>query len=287
MSSENQLPLAPINTAIDASVQRNVTIVMGVIAAATLIFALVWWARTGRPTFLLLFIAGGLMMLFEPMVDTVGAVWFPKEGSNVAFTLYGRPIPVWLCFTYFVYFGLGVSSAYLVLRRRATPGVLWALWGAAMLGDFVLEATLLHFDTYIYYGDQPLVLAKFPLWWAPVNGLIVVVTATVVYRFDAELRGVRTLLIVPIALTCSAAVNAAAGWPSWLVLNSEMGWVPRQLGGLASWALAAWFVHLLGTYCLDTTSERRIASARERPSKLGGRRAAPSSRGRVGAPAGR
>jgi hypothetical protein len=245
VSSPNQLPLAPIHTSIDETVQTNVTVVMGVIAVATLIFSLYHWRRTGKPTFLVLFVAGGLMMLFEPMVDTVGAVWFQKENAWVAFTLYGRPIPVWLCLTYFFYFGIGVGAGYLFLRRGVTRGQVWLMFGAGIAGDFLLETILLHYDTYIYYGDQPLVLLKFPLWWAPVNSLIVLVAAAVVYRFDDYLAGARQLLIIPIALTCSAAVNAGAGWPSWLVINSEMGWVPRQLGGLLTWVLALWFVSLV------------------------------------------
>lgn len=44
-----------------------------------MLYALYHWWRTGRPVVLLLFVTGGLTMIFEPMVDTVGACWLPKD----------------------------------------------------------------------------------------------------------------------------------------------------------------------------------------------------------------
>jgi hypothetical protein len=236
------LPDAPLHSAIDPTTQTAVTSVMGALAGLALLFALGHWRRTGRPTFLLLFVAGGAMMLFEPMVDTVGGVWFPRENSHVAFTLYGRPIPVWLCLTYFAFFGILVPAVWSALRRGVTRRKLWTLYAACALADVVMEVILLHFDTYIYYADQPLVLLEFPFWWAPVNGLIVLAAASAVLRLEPLLAGARQLLIVPIALTASAAVNACAGWPSWLVINSDLGWAGTQAGGLATYALALWLM---------------------------------------------
>jgi hypothetical protein len=232
------LPDPPLDSSIEPAVQTVVTAFMAAVAIGTLIFAFLYWRRTGRAMFLLLFIAGGAMMLFEPMVDTVGAVWFPEENSWVAFTAYGRPIPVWLCLTYFFFFGLGVSLGYLALKRSPTQRTLWLLFAAGIAGDIVLETTLLAFDTYIYYADQPLVILNFPWWWPPVNSLIVVLAVAAVYRLDDELQGAKELLVIPIALTASAAGNAMAGWPSWFVINTPMPWVLTQAGGLLTWAFA-------------------------------------------------
>lgn len=236
------LPEPPLNSSIDETTQIVVTSVMATIAAATLIFSLVYWKRTGRPTFLVLFAAGGAMMLFEPVVDTVGACWFPKGNSWVVFTAYGRPIPVWLCLTYFFYFGLGVGVTWLRLRNGISRSQLWMWFAIVAFGDFAMEATLLHWDTWIYYADQPLVVAKFPLWWAPVNALIVMVAATAVYRLEDYLKGARQLLIIPICISASAFGNAAAGWPSWFVINTDVGWAGNQIGGLLTYAIAIWLM---------------------------------------------
>lgn len=239
------LPPAPTHSAITPSTQTAVTIVMAVFALGALIWSLYHWRRSGKPVFLLLFISGGCMTALEAFVDTVGGCWFPRTHSWVAFTAFGRPIPIWLCLAYFFYFGILGGVFWSVLRRQPKANVVWGLFLVGVVGDAIFEITLLHFHTYIYYGGQPLRILRFPFWWAPVNSVIVMVLATIVARFETYFSGWRTLLMIPAALSVSAALNAAAGWPAWLVINSRMPWLPRQLGGLLTWVLAAWFVSLL------------------------------------------
>jgi hypothetical protein len=101
---------------------------------------------------------------------------------------------------YFFYFGIGVGVTWQLMRRGLTRGQLWALFVAGIVGDFVLEATLLHFDTYMYYGWQPLVVLKFPLWWGPVNSLITMIAGAVILRFERVFtNGWRQLLVIPVA----------------------------------------------------------------------------------------
>ncbi len=245
MQRPTLLPLPPLDSAINPTVQLWVTGFMAVVTVLGVLYGLYSWSRSGRPSFLMLFVAGGMMMLFEALVDAVGACWFPQVNSWVALTLYGRPLPIWLCLVYFVYFGLGISLTWQFIERGVTATQLWTVFVVGAVADFILEAVLLHFDTYIYYANQPLVLLKFPLWWAPVNSLIGLAAASLCYLFDAKLRGWRQLLIIPIALSTSAAVNCAAGWPSWLVINTPLPWFWTQVGGLATFALSIWFMSML------------------------------------------
>jgi hypothetical protein len=239
------LPRIPLHSAITPSTQTVVTIVMAAFAVATLAFSVVWWARRREATFLILFLAGGCMLAMEPFVDTVGDCWFPRIHSWVVFTAFGRPEPLWLCLAYFFYFGIGIGAFWAIIRRGVTRRQLWGLFALGVAGDSLFEFVLLRFHTYIYYGGQPLRVLRFPLWWAPVNALIVLVTAVAVARLHGYLAGRRQLLIIPLAVSVSAAANAAAGWPSWLAINSRMSWAPRQLCGLATFALACWFVSVV------------------------------------------
>jgi predicted membrane channel-forming protein YqfA (hemolysin III family) len=85
---------------IDKHAELFIVTSLAIIAALGVCYSLYQWHRTGRPVMLLLFVAGGCMMVFEPLVDTVGACWFPKD-SWVAFEAWGRPMPIWLCLAYF------------------------------------------------------------------------------------------------------------------------------------------------------------------------------------------
>jgi hypothetical protein len=58
-------------------------------------------------------------------------------------------------------------------------------------------------------------------------------------------NGWRQLLVIPVALTVSAAGNTIAGWPSWFVINTDVGFLWTQVGGLATFALSAWFMWMV------------------------------------------
>lgn len=254
------VPQPPLDMVVDKTAELYITGGLGAIAACALIYSLFQWARTGRPVMLLLFIGGGAMMIFEPMVDTVGACWFPRN-SWVGFEAWGRPLPVWLCLAYFFYFGIASALIWQGLKKGMTRAQIWIAFVAAMIGDLLFESALLTVDPYTYYGAQPLWLPNgFPLWWMPVNGLIPIVLGAVVYQFDAYFRGWRSLAIVPVALTTSAAVNASIGWPSWLVINTEYSWVVTQLGGIATFALAFAIVRVL-CHFVARDSRRSLPSA--------------------------
>lgn len=250
------LPVPPYDATVSGTVETVVTTVMASLATAALVFALVYWWRTGRPTILALFVAGGAMMLLEPFVDVVGGCWHPNDLARV-FTLWDRPMPVWLCLTYFVYFGVGGGLTWLVLRRGMTPKLLWGLFISSAVGDAVMEMVLMHWDTYVYYGAQPLVLLKFPLWWAPVNSLVDVAVAVAIVRYEHLLRGARAVLIIPLAMAISAAVNTVAGFPSWTAINSGIDGVGGALLGVATFAISAVIVRILADPKVTTPAPQR------------------------------
>jgi hypothetical protein len=260
----NAVPVPPYDATVSDTVEATVTTVMASLAAAALVFALVYWWRTGRPTILALFFAGGAMMLLEPMVDVVGGCWHPNDLARV-FTLWDRPMPVWLCLTYFVYFGVGGGLTWMVVRRGVSSKVLWGLFVGGAVGDAVMEMVLMHWNTYVYYGDQPLVLMKFPLWWAPVNSLIDVAVAVAIVRYEDSLRGGRAVLIIPLAMGISAAVNTVAGWPSWTAINSNIDGIGGALLGVATFVVAAVIMRVLA----DPEAATPVPERREAPALVG------------------
>jgi hypothetical protein len=227
---------------VDVASDHTTITVMACLWAAALIFAAVHWIRSRQPVVMLLFLAGGCMMAMEPMVDTVAACWFAAN-SKIAFIGWGRPMPVWLCLTYFVYFGVGSGVVWIAMQRGISRAGIWMFFVGEMAGDFVLETVILRTGLYTYYGHQPLLIGNFPLWWAPVNALVSVTCATLALYAARLLSGWRLLLVVPGSLCASAAANAAAGWPSWFVINSDVGPVWTQIGGLATVAIAGTVVY--------------------------------------------
>lgn len=258
------VPQPPLDMVVDKTPELAITMVLASIAAGGVIVALLHWARTRRPILPLLFGAGGAMMIFEPLVDTVGGCWFPSN-SIVAFEAYGRPMPVWLCLAYFFYFGIASAAIWMSLKGGMTRNQIWIAFVVAMIGDLVFESVLLIWKPYAYYGHQPLLLDNgFAMWWMPVNALIPIVLGAIVYAFDDEFRGRRALAIVPIGLMTSAAVNASVGWPSWMVINTDLGWLATQAGGVTTFVLAAAVVRVVAHF-VARDAAKRVTSGAARP----------------------
>lgn len=255
------IPQPPIEMGIDKNAELVITASLAVIAALGVLYALCQWRRTGRPVMLLLFAAGGLMMVFEPMVDTVGGCWFPKD-SWVAFEAWGRPLPVWLCLAYFFYFGIASAMFWIALKRGMSRAQIWMSLFGAMLGDLLFESALLTVDPYVYYGNQPMLLPNgFAMWWMTVNATIPMVLGAIVYKFDDYFHGVRALSIIPLGLAVSSAVNAAVGWPSWTVINTDLGWLPTQLGGVLSFVFCFCIVKLITVAVARDVQRKPLPSA--------------------------
>jgi hypothetical protein len=77
-------PQPPLDMVVDKTAEWGITIVLGAIVAVALILSFIDWFRTGRPLVLSLMVSGGAIMVFEPMVDTVGGCWFPSNSWTAA-----------------------------------------------------------------------------------------------------------------------------------------------------------------------------------------------------------
>jgi hypothetical protein len=255
------LPQPPFDTLVDPQVELWVTVVTLIGALVAAGFAVRDWRQSGRPTVLLLLIGGAAMTSIEPFIDTVGGCWFPRNGWT-AFQTYGRPMPIWLICSYLTYFGGGMAVMWRLMRQGLSRSQLWALYAGGIASDCLLEMTLLHFQPYLYYGPQPLMVAKFPLWWAAINTVTPMAAAAILLRYERFLTaGWRQLQIVPLTLSVSIGMNAVIGWPSWLVINTPVGPLLTQIGGLASFALSAW--------CMSIVAESAHRQAARSPAMAG------------------
>lgn len=251
------IPYPPVDLAGDAHVDAVVTLVIGTLFACALGYALYSLVRTGRPVVLLMLIGGGCMMLMEPMVDTTAGVWFASS-SRMFLHGWGRSIPLWVCLTYFVYFGVGSAILWQLMEKGITARQIWMIYFGEIAADFLLETIVLGTGIYTYYGDQPLLVGRFPFWWGIVNALVSLTAAFAVRQVAGRLEGWRQIGIVPVMLCASAGANAAAGWPAWFVINSGLGPVWTQIGGLASVAIAFTCVALIA----GSVASRSGAAAR-------------------------
>ena len=227
-------------TALDQMIVGRITVVNAVVILAAIIFALREWSRSQSPIPLLLILGGAFTSFMEPFVDLGGGCWHPIIGQHELFENMARPIPVWLGCTYVAYFGVLPMVMYYFFAKGITTRAMWLWFLVPVVVDIILEETLLSQadHLYAYYGNQPLKLHVFPLWWTASNTIGVYLSAVVTTLFASRPRSWRLLLVPFCTLLCYGAATGSVGWPSIVVINSNCSNLVTQLGGLASFLIA-------------------------------------------------
>ena len=229
---------SPPNFTTSAGVHNGFTAV----AAVVLLGVIVWAVRVARrehtaiPFFFLL--GGALTVGYEPIVDVLGKCFLPKDYQWTLFTVLDRGMPVYAIFVYVAFVGGFAIMAWDHLNTGGSPSGLWKWYaGAILINTFLFESLAVSiFSVYTYYGHQPFNFWGFPLWWPFVNTAGPILAGALVYaaRRHGKLRG-RTLaaisvLVVPMT---DGAVNAAAAYPTWLALNSDVPpWITWCAGAI-------------------------------------------------------
>jgi hypothetical protein len=235
------VPQVPTNA--DFPYDRSNTVVTIIVLGGIGLIGLAFCLREAvrRKDYLPLFTCLGTALIVVPevFVDIVGMVYYPVDGADHAYTIFGRQMG-W--FIVAAWFGAGGACATVMLRalqRRPSAGQVWALLAAVAVAYTVLEEILQQVGgMYHYYGNQPMWWNNLPLWWTPCNTIgSVLLPAAFAIRYRSALTGWRAasmLVVVPAALTGSYATIAM---PSWIVVNGDYGWLVTELAGLSTWVL--------------------------------------------------
>jgi hypothetical protein len=219
----------PTDMVIPPTAQLVATISLGTVTGAMLIAALVHWARTREPLYVIGILGGLLAAVNEPLADVIGMCFHPLHGQWTVFTAFDRPIPVWAVLCYPVYFG-GLSCLMVSwLRAGITRRRFWTGVGVVMLGNALFEFPILAADVYVYYGEQPFRVFGMPLVFFVINALGAVLGALVVAHLWPALKGAAKLLVVLVPWVTQVAAYGIAA-PHLFTLNSDLPLGVKYLG---------------------------------------------------------
>jgi hypothetical protein len=240
----NQIPAPPVDM-----VMPTINTVVAVANFVVLAIVTVFVAREARRTRswipLLILLGAALASLQEPIYDIVGAVWYPEHGTIAFNRAFNVSIPLWLIPGYAWYIG-GLGN---IMYRKMQAGVehrpLWQYYFLFWLANFALEMPGLNLGIYRYYGDQPFRVLGFPLWMAVTNGLMPLMLGGLFNALRNVLKGLAALLTIVLVPMVVGATQIAAGWPTWLALNSGGGPGATLFGALVSLGLALSVIYLL------------------------------------------
>jgi hypothetical protein len=249
-------------TSVDAIIANWIIVIQSAIILGAIVFAGRYWVKSKSPMLALILVGGAVANLAEPFVDLVGACWHPIINQHTLFENMDRPLPVWLFFSYITYFGCLTMWTFNAFNRGASRRAIWLWFLVPVAFDILMEEAMLGFSNslYVYYGNQPLKIHGFPIWWAAANGSGIMISALVITLFASTLRGWRMLAVPFITIMSYGAAMGMVALPSIIVINSEFpNWV-TQLGGIATFFIAFLVVQACAGM-ISTDSPQNIRSA--------------------------
>lgn len=221
------------------------TLLMG---AITLGF-LAWWALTRErkigPALPLLLLGGAFSGFMEPWLDSVVLVGWPEGQVTPAFYAFDRSVPMFVVIGYAWFCG---GLLYVVARsydRGLSTRKIWALYGAVAVVDFVAIGLSSWLGILEFFGNPPMKVLGFPIWWAAIDALDVVLGGSIVFLLMHRLRGRRQLWLVLVPSVALGAAAGIVGWPISTALNSSWPMPTKYACALASIGLSVACVHLI------------------------------------------
>lgn len=244
------VPLADVPEMPIRDSPNNALILYTVLMAVVTSCFLLWWGRTPAERkigpALPLIVAGGVISgLMEAWLDNVVLVGYPPHQALPAIEAFGRSVPIFVPIGYGWFCG---GLLYVVARsfqRGITRRKVWTIYGIVALVDFVAIGLSSWIGILQFFGNPPMNILGYPLWWAGIDGLDVVLGGVLVFALLNHLRGMSQLwyLIVPsIALGASAGI---VGWPVSTAINSQWSMSAKYLAAIASIGLSSACVHFI------------------------------------------
>ena len=243
---DTRLPAIPLDAVYNQTAGTFSALVFASAAFAVFLYGIKYWRDTKNPIILVMMLGGEAVVLVEPFLDIIGLAWHPMHGQDTVVEIIGRPLPLWVFCSYPMYFGGLGALNYLAFKKGVSTRVFWIWFCAPMLLDIVMEEAMMHYNLYVYYGEQPLIMPglHFPYWWAPCNSMGELVSVSLFALMGNSLRGWK-LLLIPIVMPIMDVMGyVMVGLPSiFAVMTNNLSPVTTQLAGVATYALTGMWVY--------------------------------------------
>jgi hypothetical protein len=234
----------------------------------TTAFAL-WWvtSRTERAVGVALpalLIGGAISGLMESWLDNVVLVGYPPEQDLPVLESFDRSVPIFVPIGYAWFCGalLYLTARYL-LQGRAGRANVWQLYGIVAFVDFVAIGLSSWIGVLEFYGDPPMKVFGYPIWWAGIDGLHVVLGGFVTAVLLQHLHGARQWWLVFVPSIVLGTASGTVGWPISTALNSSWDDPAKYACACASILLSLVVVHFLATNVHRVRADVESAPVRE------------------------
>ncbi|MDN2495461.1 hypothetical protein FHY52_01855 [Nocardia nova] len=210
----------------------------------------------------LIMLGSGLLSVgLEPVVDTLGNVWYAKDNPWVVYTALGVPQPAFLILGYALFWG---GTVYVGSRFVLRGTSLWKIFATVFVMDLFVEylgAPILHVGQ--YFDFSPYNLLGFPVWWAFVNGAVAAVGVWLLIVMERRLHGWRRGALLMVSPSAFAATHACCAWPVWVALHSDAphwaGWIAGTFTIAMAFGAVAFAAAMISEYRLPAAGSNRTS----------------------------
>ncbi|MEU0355257.1 hypothetical protein [Streptomyces cyaneofuscatus] len=179
----------------------------------------------------------------------------PGANSLVMYRAFGIDMAIWMAFAFPPYVGFIGYTTYLVYRERRAPRTLWTILVVSAVADTVGEYIMIHAgQLYSYTGRQPLELFGLPLVWPWVIVAAPMLMGALTALFADQLRGLRSLLLLPLLGSGYLACLSAVGWPGMVARATAVDQLTLDLLGLVTLGGLLATLHLMTLLVPDAAS---------------------------------
>lgn len=220
-----------------------------VLMVLTTLAFFMWWALRERkrgPALLLFLIGGAISGLMEPWLDNVVLVGYPPHQVTPVFVAFERAVPIFVPIGYAWFCGGLLYVLYRAFSKEFTARKIWILYGIVAVIDFIAIGLSAWLGILEFFGDPPMKIAGFVVWWAAIDALQIVLSATLAVFLVPVLRGAQQLwllLVVPSVVLGAAA--GIVGWPISTALNSGWPMWAKYVCALASIGISLACTHFV------------------------------------------
>jgi hypothetical protein len=244
----------PVDAVAPAGWATATLIAVCILDVGLLTWAAYDWRKRRSPILFVCLIGGAVSNLVEAPLDTLLMCYFPGRGQVVAYTTFDRPIPLWATLCYPILFGVMAYVFFRVFETQRTRAQFWKIVLIGFAINTVLEFSILSTHIYMYYGEQPFRVLRFPLYWLVLNNGASVLVATIAYHLRDYWRGPRWLALIVVFPSAQLGFLAFVGWPLASVMNTGAGLLWTTLAGIVTVAMGLFLFDVAARIsCADGT----------------------------------
>jgi hypothetical protein len=241
------------------------TVWAGGFGVAVIPWALYRLYKNGDDIPLWMIVGGLICSLIEPMLDTLGHLWWPTNLPGPAFIGYDLHIP-WLippCYVFFI--SMTGYWAYTRMKKGIDVKGMFMVWALIASTDIIMEMPGTALGAYVYYGDASFKILGFPLAWGWLNGTSMFAVGALLWAVEPHLHGWKRMYLALVSVVAMGAAYGVTAWPYFMSLNWDMPWIASRALTMVSLALCVMLVRFLAEIVCAKSQEQARVSASATP----------------------